>query len=876
MTPTFQLRLFGAPSIEGPEGPLSGAAAQPRRLALLARLALADRRRLTRDKLAATFWPESDAERARHSLAHAVYVLRRALGEEALRSEGDDLVLDAARVGCDVEAFRRDLARDDPERAASRYAGPFLDGFHVSRAPEFERWVDAERDRLAAEHARAVERLARRAEAAGRPLEAAAWWRRLAAGDPLNTRAVRGLMEALAAAGDRAGAIRHAERHAELLASELGAAPDPDVAALAERLRSAPVDPGRSAGEPSWAGATPNDAARGDPVTDRPEGAPPPPSDAPPPPSDAPPRASDAPPRARGASPRPEPPPGDPSRRPWPALAAVAAGALLVVAASVFTGTPERASAGVDDRIIVLPFRSPAGDPELDDAGALAAGLLAEGLARVDLGDVVLPLELATSSDVPAGLTVRGTVHRAGDSLVFVTTLLGPDDGDGSGQVIAALPALRADPADPTPALGALRDRLVGAVASHLGREPPVHPFVVPTPTWASYRIADRATRRFLNREFEEAAALYREAWETDPATAAYRLWEAISHANLGRWERVTRRLDELRPRRSELNGFEAAEFDWLEATTYGDRAAALEAARTARAHAPHCGLGGYQLGVELYRNGLAEEALEVLESLEPDRGWLADWAPYWHRLALVRHLLGRHEEELEAAEEGYVRHPGPRMLVARLRALATLGRIDALRALLRTSPESSPDAYRRAAWTLHIHGRPEEAAEIAREGLRALRSARPARTARLAGGPGEEDEPAPIGERLLEARLLFMADSLPAARDRLETLAGEAPGSAIVVGWWGVVEARLGNRARATEALRRLDGLEDRPFVRGLHTAWRAAIETELGAPPERIRSLLLQAHRQGVGLDGYHLTPLFDRVRGAPELREIFAARR
>jgi hypothetical protein len=46
------------------------------------------------------------------------------------------------------------------------------------------------------------------------------------------------LVEALAAAGDVTGAIRHAQLHQTILRSELDLPPDAAVAALSERLRS--------------------------------------------------------------------------------------------------------------------------------------------------------------------------------------------------------------------------------------------------------------------------------------------------------------------------------------------------------------------------------------------------------------------------------------------------------------------------------------------------------------------------------------------------------------------------------------------------------------------------------------------------------------
>jgi DNA-binding SARP family transcriptional activator len=69
----FSFKLLGGALVEGPRGPLGGRVSQRRRLALLAVLALAGGRPLSRDKLLALFWPESDTERARHSLASLLY-----------------------------------------------------------------------------------------------------------------------------------------------------------------------------------------------------------------------------------------------------------------------------------------------------------------------------------------------------------------------------------------------------------------------------------------------------------------------------------------------------------------------------------------------------------------------------------------------------------------------------------------------------------------------------------------------------------------------------------------------------------------------------------------------------------------------------------
>jgi DNA-binding SARP family transcriptional activator/TolB-like protein len=234
------LQLLGGAVLANDAGPVTGPATQRHRIALLALLASAPTEWTPRDKLLAMLWPERDTEHARNLLNQAVHALRRALGEAAIQSQGDSLRLDPSLLHTDLAAFESAISRGDLAAAAERYRGPFLDGFFLPDSAEFERWTDDQRLRLAREYQELLETLAREAEAAGRVHEALRSWRLAAGEDPLNARLAVAYMDALAAAGDRAGAIQHARVHSQLLALQLGAEPDPEVAALAERLRSAP------------------------------------------------------------------------------------------------------------------------------------------------------------------------------------------------------------------------------------------------------------------------------------------------------------------------------------------------------------------------------------------------------------------------------------------------------------------------------------------------------------------------------------------------------------------------------------------------------------------------------------------------------------
>ena len=240
----IRLQTLGVLDVRGSDGrELRTVLAQPKRVALLVYLALATPRGFhRRDTLLALFWPEHDAEHARNALSQAVHFLRRALGAETLvNRNGDELSLAWEHLWCDAIAFEEALDGGRPADALELYRGDLLEGFHISdAAPEFERWLDAERARLAGRHAQAVETQAEAREKAGDFAGAVPWWRRLAAHDRYSPRGTLRLMRALARAGDAAAAIRQAQVYENLLRSDLEAEPDPDVAALARQLKAAP------------------------------------------------------------------------------------------------------------------------------------------------------------------------------------------------------------------------------------------------------------------------------------------------------------------------------------------------------------------------------------------------------------------------------------------------------------------------------------------------------------------------------------------------------------------------------------------------------------------------------------------------------------
>ena len=233
----LRLRTLGGLTIEDERGPLAGAIARKRSLALLALVAMSTEQGMSRDRLLAYLWPESDTERARNNLKQTLFQLRQELHENVFVRAAGALRLDPNAISIDACDFQAALDRGNPTTAVTLYHGPFLDGFYLPGLVEFERWVDSERGRLAQRYAGALETLAGTAAGLGDYHGAADWWRRLAAVDPLSSRYALGLMRSLAQAGDRAAALEHARVYEELVHAEFETSADPEVAEYVKQLR---------------------------------------------------------------------------------------------------------------------------------------------------------------------------------------------------------------------------------------------------------------------------------------------------------------------------------------------------------------------------------------------------------------------------------------------------------------------------------------------------------------------------------------------------------------------------------------------------------------------------------------------------------------
>ncbi|HMU61985.1 MAG TPA: BTAD domain-containing putative transcriptional regulator, partial [Gemmatimonadales bacterium] len=487
----IRLKSFGNLDLRGADGELRGILTQPKRLALLLRLA-AERPGtfLRRDTLLAMFWPELDTAGARNALRQALFHLRRELGDGVLVNRGDD------EVGLDPRLFQSDITEFEEAAATGRWevaldllGGELAPGLFVSDASGFEEWLEAKRAELHRRAAGGAWGLAREAEAAGVPSAAAAWARRGVQHAPEDEAGVRKLLALLIQAGDTGGAVQVYSAFEERLRREYGVAPAPETVAIRRTIHTdlpaiPPLVP--PAVQPS----------------------------------------ADAPASIQGTLPPPT------RSRSWQWLLAGGA-CVLALAAAVVTrrGRPAGAAETDPARLLVAPFRAGGSDTMLT---ALAIGLVDLTSARLSGASSPRPVDpdvalramararasdtasatsalVAAARETGAGLVLSGSLLREGTRLVLAPVVIRTASGAST-----QLPQVTG----PMDSLPWMVDRMVADLLTALaGQEGVDAPSLASTPLPALRAYLD-GREAMRSGRVVDAIALLARALELDSAFA--------------------------------------------------------------------------------------------------------------------------------------------------------------------------------------------------------------------------------------------------------------------------------------------------------------------------------------------------------------------
>jgi len=514
----LKLHTFGGCFLTRDGARTEALSGQRKGLALLAMIAAAGERGVTRETALSYLWPDSDEERARTSLRQLVHALRAQLAAPQLLEQSAELRLSEDIITSDVADFNTAVEHGNWGAAAAHHVGPFLDGFQLRGADGFERWADAERTRLMHLSVTALERLARQATAAGDVHAAVAAWRRLTNHEPLSARFTVGLMHALDAAGERGAALQHARIHETLLRQEVDGTPDPSVIQAAAQLRRAATPEGTGVAVPGVVAA----------ASSTPAGAQPPPSPTP--------AANAAPMPSLLIVPQVVPPPA-PVRLPGiavrPTHLLVLAGAIVVAGfllpALRRLGNPTRngrpapaaqLSATGSTTVAVIPFVNTSGDPTNEP--------LSDGLTDELIGALgrIPELRVVGRTSVFAlkgrGLTVRevgdtlgvasvveASVRRVGDRIKVTAQLVRVADNvvlwaDSYDRTLTDVFAVQEE----------IARSIVSALRVRLGGSLPVKPAAQPSTDPVAYDLYLRG-RHIFNTRPDRDGVLRAEAWLT-------------------------------------------------------------------------------------------------------------------------------------------------------------------------------------------------------------------------------------------------------------------------------------------------------------------------------------------------------------------------
>ena len=234
----FSLSLLGPVRLAGPDGAVD---LSSKKLAgLLAYLACTAPQPQPREKLSTLLWRSHFDVQAKQNMRQALFRLRKILGQDAILGEGEAVSLSATAIACDVTRFEtlvRTDSRESLAAAAELYQGRLMDDIVVNEEAWSE-WLAHERQRLEDVALGAFVRLAELELAAGQPEAALKAAQRAVTLNNVREDAHRLVVQALAASGRRAEALRSYDDLVALLKRELNTEPDVATKTLIAQLRA--------------------------------------------------------------------------------------------------------------------------------------------------------------------------------------------------------------------------------------------------------------------------------------------------------------------------------------------------------------------------------------------------------------------------------------------------------------------------------------------------------------------------------------------------------------------------------------------------------------------------------------------------------------
>jgi tetratricopeptide (TPR) repeat protein/TolB-like protein len=528
---------------------------------------------------------------------------------------------------------------------------------------------------------------------------------------------------------------------------------------------------------------------------------------------------------------------------------------VLVIAFADNSGREEAEALGSWAQEYIIQVLTEAGFAKVVDhltALAVSQNVAADGMAGGP-GDV-----LALADDARAGTVVSGSYYAERDSVYIQTHITDANGGSSLGTV----PPVAGSIGERRELVARLAQEVVVTLAPLLDRELGAWEPTVQPATFEAYEAYSEGLEAYMVEGEAKAAPHFERAVAADPTFSRARLWAAQSYMLIGwytsEWSGVAKAESLIAPlveSPGQLSRYERCRLEFVKALRPPSHVPAMyEATRCMVDAAPGSDDARRELALNALRLNRPGEAIELLGELDPERGLMKHSGMYWRAFGVAHHMVGDYEGELEAARKDA---PRARMYFV-ARALAALGRLDDVAAIVETRRSLPPSRETLSLWFGGVaaearrHGHRDAAQEVLSEEIAWHRS-RPLDTEESRAGL---------------AQLLYSAARWDEAMRLYEELAEEDPENTEYLAALGRLAARRGDR---DQALRISEELRASRYPGPL--LQRARIAALLG-DPEQAMTLLQQSFDLGAGWGRWpllHSDIDFESLHDYPPFQEL-----
>lgn len=241
----FELRLLGLPALHRDGQPIDRL--ESRKAYGVLYYLCCQANGVSRAELAGLFWPDKPESRGRGNLSRVLHSINRQL-PGLLTSDRHRVQLPpAAPLRLDTRQFEELASSRQPAQIQAALAlvrGGFLEDFRVRGCPEFEIWLDGEREKWLLRTTELLQAMAAHHTQRGEYRDGLGYVETLLALAPWQEEAHQQKMRLLFLLGRRAAALAQFEQCQRILSEELGALPNRETLQLRRQIEAAAMPPG--------------------------------------------------------------------------------------------------------------------------------------------------------------------------------------------------------------------------------------------------------------------------------------------------------------------------------------------------------------------------------------------------------------------------------------------------------------------------------------------------------------------------------------------------------------------------------------------------------------------------------------------------------